>query len=121
MARLLGIALVTLAFAACGDDADDSAGGGSQVSTTDQAQTAPEESGTTSTTEAEDDVSTSSGAGEQGSGSQAPSLAEYVRRADPICRSAQADIARNSAAYRDLTNDLAQGKIERQDYVRRAT
>jgi hypothetical protein len=120
MARLLGIALVTLAFAACGDDADDSAGGGSQVSTTDQAQTAPEGSGTTPTTEAEDDLPTSSGDDEQGSDSEPPSLAEYVRRADPICRSAQADIARNSAEYRDLTNELAQGKIKRQDYVRRA-
>jgi hypothetical protein len=117
MARLLGIALIALAFAACGDDGGDD---GSQTSTTDQAQTVPEENETTSTTEAEDDAPTSGGDDEQGSGSEPPSLAEYVRSADAICRTAQADIARNSAEYRDLTNDLAQGKIERENYVRLA-
>jgi hypothetical protein len=113
---------MALVLAACGDDANDDAGGGSsQPLTTDQAQTAPEEDATTSTTETEDGAPKSDGGKEQDAPERAPSLAEFIKGADPICKSAQADIARQSAEYRDLTGKLAQGKIERQEYLRRAS
>jgi hypothetical protein len=107
----LALAVLTLALAACGDD-DDDADGGSQPRAADQARTAAEENGAASET----------GGGSEGQDSQrkAPSLAQYIRRADPICRRAQVAIARRSTQYRDLTNRLALGKIKRQEYLRRS-
>ncbi len=118
---VLALAVLTLALMGCGDVADDDAGGGSQPPAADKAQTTAEESGTTAETDAEDDDRGAGGTSEgQGSAQEAPSLAEYIRRADRICRGAQAAIAHRSAEYRKLTAAVAQGKIEREEYLRRA-
>jgi hypothetical protein len=108
----IALALLSLAIGGCGDDGDD-ASENAQTSpgAGDQVQTAAEESDTTSQT------APSEGHASNG---KAPSRTEYIRRADRICRSAQAAIAARSAEYRDLTAAVAQGKIERQEYVRRA-
>lgn len=127
MTRLGALALVALAVAlpACGDDENDDAGGGAQPTSVDELQTAPEEGGTTSTTEGEgededEDQESTSGGEEQDPTSEAPSRAEYIRSADRICRTAQLAIARQSAEYRSVTKAFAQGKVEREEYYRRA-
>ena len=121
----LALVALALALSACGDDENDNAGGSSQPTTVGEVQTTPEERGTTSTTEAagdegdEDEAPTGAGE-EQDSPSEAPSRAEYIRSADRICRTAQLAIARQSAEYRSVTKAFARGKIERQEYYRRA-
>ena len=117
------LAVLTLALPACGDDDSGSAGGSdSQAPTTDQAQTAPEgeEQGTTtSETDAEGGAPDGGHEGESGQ-PQRPSLAEYIERADRICGAAQDANRPRSEEYVELTKQLARGKVESDEYFRRA-
>lgn len=56
---------------------------------------------------------------EQESADEPPALAEYIRRADRICKSAQLAIAKRSADYRELARTPARGNAQRRRYFRR--
>ena len=116
----LALAMLALALAACGDDDDN--GGGSQSGAADGVETTAGDSETTSGTDAEEGAPDGGGDDGDGDGSDSkpPSRAEYIERADRICRKAQLDIARRSAEYRDLGRALSRGSIEQQEYFQRA-
>jgi hypothetical protein len=112
--------VATLAVAGCGGDDEGKPGGGSQSPPPDQAQTATVEGATTPGGRAEDAPSESGGGNGRRSHPKPPSLAEYVQRADRICRTTQLTIAKRGGEYRDLTKAFAQGKIEQAEYLRRS-
>jgi hypothetical protein len=123
----LGVAvLVILAFTlpACGGD-DDGGGGtsaNSPPSTAEEPPSAAEETNTTSEADGEErppDRDEPDADGQEESERRAPTLTEYVRSADRICREAQSAIARRSAEYRKVAAALARGKIKPQEYYRR--
>jgi hypothetical protein len=122
MTRFCALALaLALVLAACGSD-EDNADGGSQPRTSDQAQTAAHESPTTSKTDAEPGASDNRKDGDddaQSSDRDGPSLAEYIRGADRICRRAQLAIARRGSEYRDLAKAFSRGKISREEFLQR--
>lgn len=112
--RFLGTALAALVLtvAGCGGDDDESSFRG-EASAPSESTAPPGSAGTT--------------AGAPSAGAeQAPTKAkpidrdEYRRRADQICRRAQLAIARRSAKFRDVVRAFSEGKIERQEYFRRA-
>jgi hypothetical protein len=123
MTRLGALTLVALvlalALAACGGDDDD--GGdttsGSVPTTTEEARTATEETETAAEDDGEERGDDESN--DERSEPRAPSLAEYVRSADRICRDARSAIVRRSAEYRKVTIAVARGKIKPQEYYRR--
>ena len=127
MTRLGALTLValTLGLAACGGDDDD--GGGTTSSppattTDEEARTATEATDTTAEADGEEREPEDDGGGddeEARSQPRAPSLTEYVRSADRICREAQSAVARRSAEYRKVAAALARGKIKPQEYYRR--
>src|SRR6185503_13372485 len=104
MLRVTTLALVLAALTGAGCGGDDES---------DSAQTTPPQSETTTATETATEP-------EPNGDDRTISRSDYIARADPICRAAREELARNGQQIASAQRDAAQGKITPSEYFEKA-